>query len=319
MTGRGASVGPVAFTVISLLAGFAVLLALRGVDNQYGYFLGYVILQSVVLATAWNVLGGYAGYVNFGAAAFFAAGAYTTVALHKAADLGLPACIVAGACVSGLLGLGTGYLALRLRGVYFSIATLSLAVLLQTLVVNWRYVGGSSGAYLVRPRDVAPFASYGEYLIGVMLVIAIAAVGIARAIEKSRLGLGLTAIRDDERAAAACGVPTLRLKLVATTISGALLGMAGAPFPFLYVVPQPRLGIRACHIGKCHGDAADRRHAQLDWPGDRRVAAQHHPTGCNGDDLVLCQPADRRAGVGRLRDRGAERHSRPAGAGRRAS
>ncbi len=232
MTGRGASVGPVAFTVISLLAGFAVLLALRGVGNQYGYFLGYVILQSVVLATAWNVLGGYAGYVNFGAAAFFAAGAYTTVALHKAADLDLPACILAGACVSGLLGLGTGYLALRLRGVYFSIATLSLAVLLQTLVVNWRYVGGSSGAYLVRPRDVAPFASYGEYLIGVMLVIAIAAVGIARAIEKSRLGLGLTAIRDDERAAAACGVPTLRLKLVATTISGALLGMAGAPFPF---------------------------------------------------------------------------------------
>ena len=121
---------------------------------------------------------------------------------------------------------------LRLRGVYFSIATLSLAVLLQTLVVNWRYVGGSSGAYLVRPRDVAPFATYGEYLIGVMLVIAVAAVGVARATERSRLGLGLAAIRDDERAAAACGVPTLRLKLVATTISGALMGMAGAPFPF---------------------------------------------------------------------------------------
>ncbi|WP_431521761.1 ABC transporter permease subunit, partial [Escherichia coli] len=81
------------------------------------------------------------------------------------------------------------------------------------------------------PRTIAPFASYGEYLFLLMLLIAVFAIVVARSIERSRLGLGLAAIRDDERAAEAAGVPTLRLKLVATTISGALMGMAGAPLP----------------------------------------------------------------------------------------
>lgn len=226
------------------LAGALVIVvgiaALRLLGNEYGYYAGYVVLQYVVLATAWNILGGYAGYVNFGAAAFFAAGAYTTVALNKALGLGLLPCIVAGGLVSGLIGLAMGYLTLRLRGVYFSIATLSLAVLLQTLVMNWPYVGGSSGAYLIRPRAVALFISYGELLFTVMLVMAVGAVLLASAIERSRLGLGLTTIRDDERAAEAAGVPTLRLKLVATVISGALMGMAGAPLPYYasYINPD---------------------------------------------------------------------------------
>lgn len=217
-----------------------IMVALRLVGNDYAYFAGYVVLQYVVLAIGWNVLGGYAGYVNFGAAAFFAAGAYTTVALRKAVGLDLISCIIAGGLVSGLLGLATGYLTLRLRGVYFSIATLSLAVVLQTLIVNWPYVGGSRGAYMVKPRTIAPFASYGEYLFLLMLLIAIFAIVVARSIERSRLGLGLAAIRDDERAAEAAGVPTLRLKLVATSISGALMGMAGAPLPYYtsYLNPE---------------------------------------------------------------------------------
>lgn len=222
---------------LAVVAGVA---ALRLVGNEYGYYAGYLVLQYVVLATAWNILGGYAGYVNFGAAAFFAAGAYTTVFLNKALGLGLLPCIVAGGVVSGLIGLAMGYLTLRLRGVYFSIATLSLSVLLQTLVMNWTYVGGSSGAYLVRPRAVAPFVSYGELLFVVMLVIAVGSVMLAMTIERSRLGLGLATIRDDERAAEAAGVPTLRLKLTATVISGALMGIAGAPLPYYgsYINPD---------------------------------------------------------------------------------
>ena len=142
--------------------------------------------------------------------------------------------------VAGLLGLGTGYLTLRLRGVYFSIATLCLSVVLQTLVVNWDYVGGSRGAYIIRPMHVAPFASYGEYIFVVMLALAVIAVGIGRSVELSRLGRGLQAIRDNERAAEAVGVPTLRLKLIATTLSGALMGVAGAPLPFYagYINPE---------------------------------------------------------------------------------
>src|SRR5213078_3222890 len=121
--------------------------------NQYYYFAAYVILQYVVLATAWNILGGYAGYVNFGTAAFFAMGAYTAVILHKTTSMPLPLMMVLGGAISGLVGLGMGYLTLRLRGTFFSIATLAMAVVLQTLVTNWTYVGGARGAYVIRPNE----------------------------------------------------------------------------------------------------------------------------------------------------------------------
>src|SRR3989337_932123 len=110
--------------------------------NRYLYFAGYFVLQYIVLATAWNILGGYTGYVNFGTAAFFATGAYSALVLILAFKAPLPVQILAGAIAAGLLGLGIGYLTLRLRGVFFSIATLALSVVLMTVVSNWEYVGG---------------------------------------------------------------------------------------------------------------------------------------------------------------------------------
>src|SRR3978361_516824 len=100
----------------------------RWLGNDYLFFAGYTVLQFVVLATAWNILGGYCGYVNFGTAAFFALGAYTSVFFHKTFQLPIPVLLVIAAAVSGLVGLGTGYLTLRLRGAFFAIATLALAV-----------------------------------------------------------------------------------------------------------------------------------------------------------------------------------------------
>lgn len=211
----------------------------RFAANEYYFFAGYVVLQYVVLATAWNILGGYAGYVNFGSAAFFAAGAYSTVVLHKLYPLPVPLLILVGGAVSGLIGFGTGYLTLRLRGVFFAIATLALAVVLQTLIINWDFVGGSRGSYIIRPSEFPFIGSYMQYLFLVMLLLAIVAVSVARLIERSWLGYGLSAIRDDEFAAEASGVPTLRLKLVATTLSGAFMGMAGAPFPYIIGYVEP--------------------------------------------------------------------------------
>src|SRR6202140_2747764 len=121
----------------------------------YLYFAGYTILQFIVLATAWNILGGYCGYVNFGSAAFFALGAYSSVFMHKIFPVPVPVLIVIGAVVSGVVGFGMGYLTLRLRGAFFAIATLALAVVLQTMIVNWNYVGGSRGAYVIRPAEEA--------------------------------------------------------------------------------------------------------------------------------------------------------------------
>ena len=215
------------------------------IGNDYAFFAGYVVLQFIVLAQAWNILGGYTGYVNFGSAAFFALGAYAAVFLHKLYPLPLPVLIAVGGLVSGLAGLGMGYLTLRLRGAFFAIATLAFAVVLQTLVVNWNYVGGARGAYVIRPDSAWLVGSYVHYLFLLMLILAAMAVAIARAIERSRLGYGFATIRDDELAAEASGVPTLRLKLVATTLSGALMGMAGAPFPYYigYVQPAAAFGL----------------------------------------------------------------------------
>jgi branched-chain amino acid transport system permease protein len=233
------------FLLISIAVAAAVFFGARLVNNDYVFFAGYTVLQFIVLATAWNILGGYTGYVNFGSAAFFALGAYSTVFLHKAFPMPIPILIVVGGIVSGIVGFGMGYLTLRLRGAFFAIATLALAVVLQTLIVNWDYVGGSRGAYIIRPNEIALIGPYVHYLFLLMLALAVIALTTARGIERSQLGYGFATIRDDELAAEASGVPTLKLKLIATTISGALMGMAGAPFPYYigYLQPSSAFGL----------------------------------------------------------------------------
>src|SRR5262249_59383805 len=113
-----------------------------------------------------------------------------------------------------------GYLTLRLRGAFFAIATLALAVVLQTLIVNWDFVGGSRGAYIVRPEAIAPFGSYIKYLFLVMMLLAIGAITVARLIERSRLGYGFAPIPRRGAASQAPRAPPLRPKLDPPTLSG---------------------------------------------------------------------------------------------------
>lgn len=233
-----------AFVLVMLAVAAAVFFATRSVGNSYAFFVAYIVVQYIVLGTAWNILGGYTGYVNFGVTAFFAIGAYSTVVLHKLTPwMPLPLMILIGGVLAGLVGLGTGYLTLRLRGVFFSIATLALAVVVQTLITNWDFVGGARGAYVMRPR-MAPLigGGYVEYLYLMMLLMCVAALATARAIERSALGYGFAAIRDDEAAAEASGVPTLKLKLIATALSGGFMGMAGAPLPYYVTYLDPASG-----------------------------------------------------------------------------
>lgn len=108
---------PVFFLVWIVVAAVVFAFGLY-LKNDYFFFAGYTVLQYVVLATGWNILGGYTGYVNFGSAAFFAMGAYSSVVMHKVAPLPVPVLIIVGGIVSGLVGLGMGYLTLRLRGAF---------------------------------------------------------------------------------------------------------------------------------------------------------------------------------------------------------
>ncbi|MFZ9423391.1 MAG: branched-chain amino acid ABC transporter permease [Limnohabitans sp.] len=213
-------------------------LSLSGI-NEYVFFAGFVILQFVVLATAWNILGGYAGYVNFGVPAFVAVGGYTAVVLFKSIQAPILVQILGGGILAGVLGLAVGLLTLKLRGIFFSIATVAVVFILETVVMNWRYVGGATGLQLTRPADLTFFDSYTRMLFFVMAVLAIGSVIIARYIQNSFLGRGLRAVRDSEEAAECSGVPTLRIKLIACVVSGALMGVAGAPMPMYLSYIEP--------------------------------------------------------------------------------
>jgi branched-chain amino acid transport system permease protein len=222
--------------VLLLAAGFAFT---QFYDNEYYFNFAYVVLQATVMAIAWNILGGFTGYVNFGAAGFFAVGAYVAVFLFKLVEAPLPLIIVASGGVCGLIGLVIGLLTLRLRGVYFAIATLAVAIVAATLVDNWEYVGGAGGAYIIAPDPPEIFASPVELLFMVMLFLALLAAAVSRSMNRSKLGRGLAAIREDEVAAECAGVPTMRLKLISCTVMGVLMGFAGAPYPFYATYIDP--------------------------------------------------------------------------------
>ena len=209
------------------------------VDNQYFYFSTYLILQYIILATAWNILGGYTGYVNFGTAAFFGVGAYTSAFLANRFGLPFPLLLVAGGLPAAVLGLGIGYLTMRLRGVYFSIATLAMSIVVATIILNTPAFGGARGIYVLRPKEVPLFDTYMEFLFTAMVALAVLAVSCAWFVENSWIGKGLAAIRDNEEAAACTGVPVLRLKVFAAAASGAMMGVAGAPYPYYISYMEP--------------------------------------------------------------------------------
>ena len=206
---------------------------------SYFYFAGYIVLQFMILSTAWNLLGGYTGYVNFGVGGFYAIGAYTSAVLLLHLKVNLIVAMFAGGALAGLLGFGLGYLTIRLRGIFFAISTLAVAIIIQMIIVNTKFLGGANGLYIFRPEPMWPFSDYLEYLFALMLFVAFLAVMTARYIEKSWIGKCFIAIRDTEEASECTGVPTFRLKLLATTLSGFMMGVAGAPFPYYITYLEP--------------------------------------------------------------------------------
>ena len=266
------------FWIAAALFVAAAAVATFSIKNEYPFFAGYVILQFIVLATAWNILGGYAGYVNFGTSAFFGLGVYTAVFLFKATGAPLLVQIAAAAGVGALLGFLVGLLTLRMRGIFFSIATIALTIIIETFIINWKFVGGATGMPMIRPPAMPPFDSYIKMLFVNGAVMVVIAVALARFIQGSWIGRGLRALRDDELAAACSGVPTLKLKLTGLRhlrrpdVRGR---RAERHVPVLCrsdVRVQPEL----LRVGPCHG--ADRRHRALDRAGPGCAAAQRPPS-----------------------------------------
>jgi len=175
----------VAFWIAMALFLAAIFVMTQVVSNEYPFFAGYVILQFIVLAVAWSILGGYAGYVNFGTNAFFGVGIYTAVFLTKATGASLAVQIVTAAGVGALLGLAVGLLTLRMQGIFFSIATIALSIVIETSVTNWRYVGGAAGIQLQRPQALDMFHSYLQMLFFVQAMLVVLAIATSRYIQRS--------------------------------------------------------------------------------------------------------------------------------------
>jgi branched-chain amino acid transport system permease protein len=195
--------------------------------------LGFLIFLNVALAQSWNALGGMAGQINLGHAAFFGLGASVMRWLWIAGVhpyLGL----AAGGAVALLFGLLIGVPAFRLRGAYFAIGTLALAEILRLTTGNVFAEVSTLPAPIIAGYRLA----HRYYL---ALALAVATMGILWWMSRSRFGLGLRGLRDDEDAAEASGVNTLSHKLAALAISTALAGLAGAVFAFYHVSYYPQM------------------------------------------------------------------------------
>jgi branched-chain amino acid transport system permease protein len=190
------------------------------------------IFLAVVLAQSWNLLGGYAGQINLGHAAFFGLGALVTRTLWVG---GTPLiwALLPGALVAMLFGLLIGAPAFRLRGAYFAIGTLGLAEILRISVGN-----------LLPQISTIPAAELASYNIlpryYLTLALAVLCVSVVARLVSSRVGLGIRAVREDEAAAEASGVGALRHKLLALALSTALVGLAGGAFAYYHVSYYPQ-------------------------------------------------------------------------------
>jgi branched-chain amino acid transport system permease protein len=181
------------------------------------------IAMFVVLAGAWNIIGGLAGYAAFGNVAFFGIGAYAAgLAItrgHVPLAVALAVAPLAGAAFATAIGLPL----LRLRGHYFAIATLGVSVAMGEVVSNLEPLGGSTGLFLPIVRSDLLFF----YLMAGAAVLTTVIVWV---VIRSRFGYGLLAIRENEEAAAVIGVPTTLHKVGAFALAGALTGLAGGIF-----------------------------------------------------------------------------------------
>src|SRR5262249_11666077 len=216
-------------------AGIAVGAALAtgplGVRRQDFLNFLFLVLLSIALAQSWNVIAGYAGQVNLGHAAFFGLGALVTRTLWIA---GTPVLIgmVAGALVAVGFALLIGWAAFRLRGAYFAIGTLALSEIFPITI------GHTLAEISTLPQPTtATYRLANRYWLAVALAT-LAVVAVA-ALARSRLGLGMQAIREDEDAAGATGVDALRLKLIALVCSTALAGLVGGCFAYYHISFYP--------------------------------------------------------------------------------
>ncbi len=196
--------------------------------------LGVTLLVYLAIAQAWNVLAGFSGQVSLGSAAFVATGGYTAALVLAHTNASYLIGLLAAAATSGGLALLLSVPLLRLRGDYFAVGTLAISIAIQALLNNWVWAGGASG--LTLPVDRIPS---GGNLYQLAVIVCALSLALALFVKLSGFGLRLTAIRDNEPAAAGLGVSVYRHRLAALVPSSVIIGLAGAVVAYQFVAISP--------------------------------------------------------------------------------
>jgi branched-chain amino acid transport system permease protein len=230
-----------AATSLAAIAVFTLVYAVGSVfvTNKYYQLMLTLVPIWAVMGLSWNILSGYAGLVSFGHAAFFGLGAYTVTLLLVHFDLtpwfGIPIGMAVGAVAAAAIGLPT----FRLRGHYFALSMLAYPL---ALLYVFEWLGYQEVALPMKRTDAGWYMQFSNYhvYIGVALVMLVVALLVSLAVERSRFGMALLAIKQNEPAAEAAGIDTLRWKMRAIVLSGALAALAGGLYAVVLLVVTPQ-------------------------------------------------------------------------------
>ena len=224
--------------LIAAALAFPLLQVAVGGLNYYLH-MALFLFMNIAIASSWNIIGGYAGYISLGHNVFFAIGGYASAILFAYYGVSPFIAFPLAGLIAMAVGFVVGMITLRVRGPTFIISTIALVLLTKILFDNWDYVGGSSGislALLDLPVEYVKFPFYYA-----MLVVAIGAVYLSLRIRRSKFGLGLRAISQDETKAEVAGVPTRAYKIIAFALSGLFIGMAGALWGYYLTYLSPAI------------------------------------------------------------------------------
>jgi branched-chain amino acid transport system permease protein len=206
-------------------------------EARYAQHVLILVLLYITLGSAWNILGGFAGQLSLGHAAFFGIGAYTAAIIASKSQLSPWWAIALGPVVVLPIALIVGWICFRLRGPYFTLATIAVGEMVRLVALNWRELTGGAVGVVIRPSVLSGTSKIPYYYI--VLVMAVATVALCYFVSRRKLGYFLLAIREDEETAESIGINTTRYKLVALAVSAALTAVAGAFYAnyFLFVDP----------------------------------------------------------------------------------
>jgi branched-chain amino acid transport system permease protein len=228
---------------LSVVVAFAIAYPLL-LSSPFQQRLGALVLLYAIAASAWNIVGGYAGQVSVGHVVFFGCGAYAAMGSYAKFGLsplfGIPGGIALAVALAAIIGVPT----LRLSGHYFSMATIAVAETMRLIVTNTDWLGaavGLSGPTVPRNIFDLSFLSSLPYYYLFLAILAITLV-ITWWMTNSRMGFYLRAIKDSERAARSLGAPASRTKLYAYMLSAALTSVAGALYAMMFGFVDPESG-----------------------------------------------------------------------------